>query len=234
MGVPPRLIVRPCAVWEAENRARRGKKKDNQVQVDAVEDLYIADQEDMIRARFYALLSRLLSAPPSGEALAELGALSGDETPIGSALGALGEAARAADPAAVDDEYHSLFIGGGQGGEICPFASHYLTGFLNERPLADLRGTMMEFGIEASGTSKEPEDGMVTVTEIMHGLITGAYGEPAGLESQRDFFLKHLQPWATDFFTDLETADAARLYAPVGTLGRVFMKVESEGFALST
>ena len=43
-------------------------------------------------------------------------------------------------------------------GEILPFASYYLTGFLKDKPLAKLRNDMKEIGIELAENVKEPED----------------------------------------------------------------------------
>ena len=42
-----------------------------------------------------------------------------------------------------------LFIGVGRG-ELLPFASVYMTGFLNEKPLATLRNDMVTLGVERS------------------------------------------------------------------------------------
>ncbi len=46
-------------------------------------------EEDVLRARFYAILAHLLTRPPSAEALQSVRALEGDETEMGRALGAL-------------------------------------------------------------------------------------------------------------------------------------------------
>ena len=116
---------------------------------------------------------------------------------------------------------------------MLPYASYYLTGFLLEKPLANLRGDMAALGIQTSGISKEPEDHIAYLCEIMHGLITGAFNEPASLETQKIFFMTHMAPWAGQFFTDLEGAELATLYMPVGTIGRLFMAIEAQAFELA-
>jgi len=51
--------------------------------------------------------------------------------------------------------------------------------------------------------------------------------------ADRQLFKKHLAPWIGHFFADMERAEAADFYRRVGTLGRVFIDIESEAFALS-
>ena len=132
-----------------------------------------------------------------------------------------------------EDEFSALFYGDGARGELLPYASYYLTGFLLEKPLAKLRGDMAALGIQTSGSSKEPEDHLAFLCEIMHGLITGAFNEPASIETQKKFFNTHMAPWVGQFFTDLEGAESAVLYMPVGTIGRLFMAIEAEAFEIA-
>lgn len=191
-------------------------------------------EEDALRARFYGWLAYVLGAPPSPQLIESLRALKGDETDIGCALGALAKVAGRTALESAQDEYSALFIGHGQGGELFPYKSHYLTGFLYEKPLAELRADMARLGIENSGVAKEPEDHIATLCEMMHGLITGAFGgAPSGLETQRRFFADHLACWAPDFFRDLEGAESSLLYGPVGAVGRAFMEIESQAFAMA-
>ena len=103
----------------------------------------------------------------------------------------------------------------------------------SERPLAELRKDMIELGIERSGTTVEPEDHIATLCEIMHGLITGAFGPPASVERQRQFFNRHIANWAGLFFEDLEGAESGVLYMPIGTVGKLFMAVEAEAFEMA-
>lgn len=189
-------------------------------------------EEDFLRAHFYGLLSRLLARPPSRETLDNLAALEGDDTEIGKSLGILSSVARKMPVGEAEDEYNTLFVGGGTGGELTPFASYYFAGALFDKPLVALRGDMDKLGIAASETSKEPEDAMFMLLEMMHGLITGTFGEAASLETQQEFFRTHLEPWAVEFFTDLEGSKAAGLYMPVGAMGRIFMDIEAKGFGM--
>lgn len=172
------------------------------------------------RANLYALLGHLLAAPPEAGMLARLAALDGDATPIGHALGALGEAARVSSTEEVAREYHDLFVGLGRG-ELLPFASYYLTGFLHERPLAELRGELERLGIGRAPGVHEPEDHLGFVCETMAGLLRG--GAP---ELAEGFFSRHLRPWASRCFADLAAAEGARFFRPVGELGRALMDVE--------
>lgn len=192
-------------------------------------------EEDLLRANVYGLLARMLAAPPSDETLEIVRGLAGanDGTAIGAALDDLGGLAAATPRAQAEDEFTRLFYGFGAGGEITPTASFYLTGFLNEKPLADLRDDLAALGVSASGFNKEPEDHIAFLCETMHGLITGAYHGGAGLGGQKSFFQKHLAPWAARMFEDIEGAEAAALYAPIGTVGKYFMAVEAEAFEMA-
>lgn len=188
-------------------------------------------EEDRARAQMYQLLGVLLSGPPSNALLLGLKALQGDDTPIGTATKQLAALADRTTPADAEREYNNLFVGLGRG-ELLPYASYYLTGFLNEKPLAELRTDLMARGIKANEDVKEPEDHMGTLCETMAGIITGEFSCDSDLTSQKAFFEAHLSKWAELFFTDLEKAQAAVFYAPVGSLGRAFMAVESNAFAI--
>lgn len=188
-------------------------------------------EEDVLRARFWGLFAALLNKPPSQDFLDRLAGIPDDDTPLGRALGAVAEAARATDAVAAAAEYDELFIGLTRG-ELLPYGSYYLTGFLHEKPLAALRADMADLGIGTEDDVAEPEDHIGMLAEMMQGLIAGALGEPLPLPRQKQFFSAHIQSWADRFFADLETAQAARFYRSVGTLGRAFLAVEAEAFAM--
>lgn len=188
-------------------------------------------EQDRARAQMYQLLGVLLSAPPSSDLLAGLAALQGDDTVLGKASKSLATLAARAKPDDIEREYNNLFVGLGRG-ELLPYASYYLTGFLNEKPLAELRTDLMARGIKRSDDVVEPEDHMGTLCEIMAGIITDEFPCDSGVDSQRQFFDAHMAKWAQLFFSDLEGAQNAVFYAPVGTLGRAFMEVESDAFAI--
>lgn len=187
--------------------------------------------EDRARAQMYQLLGVMLSNPPSDELLKGLASLTGDDSPLGTASKNLATLAERTPADVANREYNNLFIGLGRG-ELLPYASYYLTGFLNERPLANLRSDLKLRGIKSNTDVKEPEDHMGTLCEIMSGIITGEFACSSDLKSQKAFFDAHLAKWAELFFTDLERAQTAVLYAPLGSLGRAFMQVEAEAFAL--
>lgn len=191
----------------------------------------IPSPEDMARAGIYDLLAALLHRPPSAEALARIAGLQPGEGEIGRAVKSLAGMARVMDPESIEREHTALFIGLGRG-ELVPYASYYRTGFLNEKPLADLRADMARLGITRAPEVMEPEDGIASLCEMMAGLILGRFGEPASLAVQNEFFRAHLEPWARHFFSDLEKASSAAFYAPVGALGRAMMEIEAEMFRM--
>ncbi len=184
---------------------------------------------DAARAQEYALLAVLLSRAPDAEFLNRLASLRGDASPLGVAHAALAQAASQTNADRLQREYFDLFIGLGRG-ELLPYGSYYLTGFLHERPLARLREDLNGLGIERAEGNVEPEDHAAVLCEIMAGLIDGRLAAPAG--SDQRLFERHLKPWIGRFFSDLERAEAADFYRTVGTLGRVFMEIEIEAFAL--
>ena len=180
-----------------------------------------SDVLDLERARVFALLGRLLAAAPNPDLLRNLALLPGDASPLGKALAGLAQAAATANAAAVQREYLALFVGVARG-ELLPYASYYLTGFLHERPLAELRAELARLGIARAEGVAEPEDHLAFCCEAMAGLLSG------GFEGDADAFLaRHLKPWAGRCFADLEVAGAASFYRAVGAFGRVAMDIET-------
>lgn len=191
----------------------------------------LISDEDALRAHYYRFLSRLLAAPPDDEVLTVVRGLGSDDSDLGRALGALARVGSTTTIAAAREEYHDLFIGLGRG-ELVPFGSYYLTGFLHEKPLANLRGDMARLGIGRSDGTHEPEDHIAALCEMMAGLIVGDFGSGGDLAEQREFFNAHVAPWAGRFFEDLERAESACFYMPVGTIGRTFMTIEGTAFEM--
>lgn len=189
------------------------------------------DEVDSARAQEYALLAALLARAPDAALLKSLAQLRGDPSPLGVAHVDLAEAASRTDAQGVEREFFNLFIGIGRG-ELLPYGSYYLTGFLHERPLARLRDDLAKIGIERNEGNAEPEDHAAMLCEIMAGLAGGRFPGPAGAD--QNIFEKHLAPWIGRFFADLERAEEADFYRRVGTLGRVFVEIEMESFALPT
>jgi TorA maturation chaperone TorD len=187
------------------------------------------DGVDAARAQEYALLSVLLARAPDADLLARLAQLRGDPSPLGLAHAALAEAAADAQVTDVEREFFDLFIGIGRG-ELLPYGSYYLTGFLHERPLARLREFLAKVGIERVSGQAEPEDHAAILCEIMAELASGRFDAEPGTD--QELFEKHIAPWMSRFFADLERTEHANLYRRIGTLGRVFVEIESEAFAL--
>jgi TorA maturation chaperone TorD len=195
----------------------------------APENPIVLSDEDRLRADMYALLGELLRKEPSDDVIKIVAAFQGDGSDIGSASSVLATLASKLSGNEIRDEYMRLFIGVGRG-EILPFASYYLTGFLNDKPLANLRNAMAELGIERAEGVKEPEDHIASLFDIMNGLIRGAFGTSTDLGVQARFFKTHIEPWAPLLMQDIEAAKSAVFYAPVGTIGRAFMDIESAAF----
>ena len=187
------------------------------------------DEIDQLRAAEYGLLSLLLGKAPDPDTLVRVAALKGDASELGMAHIELAAAAAAADDRAVSKEFFELFIGLGRG-DLLPYASYYLTGFLHERPLARVREDLDALGIERAGISREPEDHIAILLEVMAGLARGDF--EADFSEQAKFFARHIKPWAARMFADLEMSPSAKFYRAVGRVGRVFMELEAEAFTL--
>lgn len=185
------------------------------------------DEMDAARAGEYALLARLLLRSPDAALLRGLAQLRGDATPLGLARIALAEAAAATDADGVGGEFFDVFIGLGRG-EVLAYASFYLTGFLHERPLAELRAALAGLGVARADDLAEPEDHIGILCEVMAGLAGGSLGSDNSGEA---FFRAHLLAWAERLFADLEACSSA-FYRAVGAYGRRFFEIETEAFSL--
>ncbi|MFZ0488187.1 MAG: molecular chaperone TorD family protein [Arenicellales bacterium] len=197
------------------------------------ETLTSVSQEDELRANAYALLGVLLAGTPNRELLDRLKAIEVGEdqqdTGMAAAWKTLAMAAGRTTPESVDDEYHALFIGIGRG-EVMPYGSWYLTGFLMERPLAQLRQDLKMLGFERREEVKEPEDHAGALMETMAMMIVDDRG--FGAHEQKQFFDRHLEPWIGKFFGDLQNASSANFYSAVGVLGSQFIEVEKQYLAM--
>lgn len=191
-----------------------------------------ADTGDTIRGETYGLLARLLSAAPDAELLATLVSATGDAAagPVGEAWSGLGEAAAETDAEAADDEFHTLFIGLGRG-EVVPYASWYLTGFLMGRPLVALRARLAALGFERQDGVSEPEDHVAALFDVMAALADPVDGED--LTVQRRFFEEFLAPWVERFMADVQQSQNASFYAAVARLGQRFAVLEKQYLGLA-
>ncbi len=193
--------------------------------------------EDQGRANFYALLSRLFSDAPDADflrALASAAPLPTDDVgaPLAQAWGQLIAMASAADVDAMHEEFEVLFVGIGKA-PLNLHASHHLTGFMMEQPLADVRAANAALGLVASEQSRHVDDHLASLLETMRVLITGFDGfAPKSLDIQRKYFEKHISPWFTRCFTNIVKSELANLYRPVAQLGSEFLSLEREQFSL--
>lgn len=188
--------------------------------------------EVQLRANTYSLLAALLATPPSDELRERLVAIS---VPLAqSAEGIAGAwqllklAAERSSTEAMDDEYHALFIGIGCG-ELVPYASWYLTGFMMDKPLALLREDLRVLGFERAQEVTEPEDHAAALCEVMAAMIVS---DDIGEATEHHFFNEHLAPWMAAFFADLQETKSAVFYRAVGRLGKEFIDLEQRYLAM--
>lgn len=188
------------------------------------------DPIDTARCEQYRFIARMLVAPPDSDMLRQIAQLRGDDTALGQGFGALARSAAQADADAVAREYFELFVGVGRG-ELLPYASFYLTGFLNERPLADLRSDLARLGVARAEGRHDPEDHIALLFEVMADMAAGEIA--ADTQTQAAFFERHIGPWAAQFFDDLAIAPSARFYRTVAEIGRILTDIESRAFSLA-
>jgi TorA maturation chaperone TorD len=191
--------------------------------------------EEIARAEIYGLLAQLYYAPPTPELLASLRVAVTEAPAQGAFLEEpwrqLVGVARELDDRAIADEYDALFGGVGKP-DIFLFGSHYLGGFLNEKPLARLRDTLAELGLGRDEAMPETEDHIAYECEVMRYLIAGDDAAVANLARQREFFSAHLQPWVDPLCDAIAAHPKARFYAQVAGFTRAFAGVETQGFDL--
>ena len=189
--------------------------------------------EEVARAEVYGLLAVLFQAPPPPELLANL-RLAVTEAPVPGAFleepfRQLVGAARARTDADIAAEYDALFGGVGKP-DILPYGSHYLSGFLNDKPLAELRTDLARLGLGRDETSGDTEDHIAYLCEVMRYLIAGDDVGVANLAQQQRFFNRHLQPWLGRLADQLRERPAAPFYQAVGEFLQAFSDVEAQGF----
>ena len=201
----------------------------------------LINDDDQARADTYSILASLLSSTPSQDLIDYLLHIDAcddvrHDVKEQQQLGEMGQAWLALKNAAgnygvsqLDDEYHDLFIGLGKG-QVVPYGSWHMTGFLMDKPLSDLRDDLTKLGISANAHTKDPEDHIAALFETMSILITA--DDIEGYQ-QRRFYIRHLHPWADKFFKSLQTASAAKFYKSVGLLGQQFVELENNYLNIS-
>ena len=189
--------------------------------------------EETARAEVYGLLSALYYAPLSAE-LHENIKVAVTESPAPGAVleGSWAELVAAAREQTLADivlEYDALFGGVGKP-ELYLFGSHYLSGFLNEKPLAALRTDIAALGLARDEAMPETEDHVAYLCEVMRYLIAGDDVEVANLTRQREFFARHLQPWVPMMCEAVMQHPKARFFRALAAFTQAFINVESQGF----
>lgn len=189
--------------------------------------------EETARAEVYGLLAELFYAAPSADLYERL-RVAVTEAPAAGAMlespwGELVAASREQSLAEICREYDALFGGVGKP-EVYLFGSHYLSGFLNEKPLAALRTDLAALGLARDEAMSETEDHVAYVCEVMRYLIAGDDVEVANLTRQREFFVRHVQPWFSMMFEAVMNHPKARFYRTICCFAQDFISIELQGF----
>lgn len=189
--------------------------------------------EEAARAEVYGLLASLFYAPPSQVLLDAIAAApaTGDSL-FEQAWNELATACRHAQPAAVREEYEGLFIGVGKP-EVLLYGSFYLSGFLMEKPLAELRADLAKLGLERSESMPESEDHLAALCDVMRYLIVSDDAVLSSLASQQKFFDTHMRSWVLTCCEAVENHPDARFYRRAALLARRFFEVEMQAFDMA-
>lgn len=200
-------------------------------------DSSLPSPDDQARADLYALLARLLLAPPDAALLNALA----NSTPIVAQGGDpalercwehLTLASSVMDAGAVAAEFNSLFVSIGTP-PVDPYGSRYLAGFINDAPLAALRADLARLGLRRAPRVAEFEDHLGALCETMRVLIAGAPGiASASIAQQKIFFDRHILPWCDRALDDIAGAEGTNYYRLVARLGAAFLALEAEAFPL--
>ena len=184
------------------------------------------DEEQRYRASAYGLLAGLFRSPPDQSILDQLSVLAGfDENgdDLMLAMSTLALSAQRHNPDTIEEEFYQLFIGLGKG-EVVPYGSWYLTGFLMEKPLSDLRDDLARLGYQRSEEVVEPEDHIAALCEVMSIMI----GDATDLSVQRQFFQTHMLSWMDVFLRDLGEAGSSVFYKAVARFGAAYIALEKQ------
>ena len=191
------------------------------------------DTEELARAELYGLLARLWLAPPDAELLRQFAVAVTQAPEAGAHLEEpwmqLVAALRDTTVDAAAEEHDALFHGVGKP-EVFAYGSYYLTGFLNEKPLAALRTDLQALGLTRDPARVETEDHVSYVFEVMRYLIAGDDAEVCNLEQQRRFFRTHVQPWVEDLCNTTAAHPRALTWRAVADFTRSFVQIEAQAF----
>lgn len=206
-------------------------------------NLPLADQiseEDLARADLYGLLANLFFTPPDNDLLHRIAASAAygngqnapKEADLTIAWQALVDLAAQSNEKEWKSEYEQYFIGVGKQ-EVFLYGSYYLTGFLNEKPLVQLRDDLAALGIAGSESVTETEDHIAALCEVMRYLIAGEDLGVSNLTQQKKFFNEHIRPWADQLFDAVDQKSEIKYYRVVAALARAFFAMEGQAFDMT-
>lgn len=192
--------------------------------------------EDQVRADFYALLASVFHHAPDHRLLQAIviapEPAAENEPALADAWSALAAASAVVQAEAIHEEYEALFIGVGRP-PVMLYGSHYLAGFLNEKPLAELRTDLARMGFARDGAVRETEDHIAALCDVMRAMILGDVGQaPATLDEQKTFFATHMRPWILDCCDATIKNDKSNYYARVAAFAKIFFQIEIQAFEM--
>lgn len=192
-----------------------------------------ADSEELARAELYGLMARMWIAPPDADLLQQFRVAVTQAPQAGALLeepwAQLVAAMRSTTAEAASEEFQALFQGVGKP-EVFVYGSYYLAGFLNEKPLAQLRSDLAALGLEGNTSGGETEDHVACELEVMRYLIAGDDAGVCNLEQQRRFFRAHVQPWVGELCATVAAHPRAVLYRQVAAFTHAFIDIETQAF----
>ena len=192
--------------------------------------------EDQVRADFYALLASLFYRGPDERLLQSI-VIAGEPTAEASdellkAWRALSQASAVVSQEAVGEEYESVFVGVGRA-PVLLFGSFYIAGFMMEKPLVALRNDLAALGFARNDDANESEDHLAALCDVMRALILGDLADaPADVAVQKQFFAKHIQPWAGKCCDAIQANEQTNYYRRVAAFTKVFFEIEAEAFEI--
>jgi TorA maturation chaperone TorD len=188
--------------------------------------------EDVARANWYGLISRLFYAPPDPNLLAEISRSGQDGEPAASgglaaAWRGLQEACRTAYPAVVRQEHDALFVGVGRS-EVTPYLSGYAEAAAADRYLVRLRDQLDAWGLARRLGVGEVEDHISGICDIMRWLVENQ----RSLVEQQQFFGDFAYRGGMAFCAAVHKSPSANFYKHVATLTSSFLEIERTAFEM--
>ncbi len=193
--------------------------------------------EETARAEIYGLLAQLFYQVPAPDLLSQMRVAVTDAPVAGGFLEEpwrqVVTAAQQSSDEEIANEYNHLFGGVGKP-EVYLYASHYVSGFLNDKPVARLREDLSALGLERDDSMSETEDHFACLCEVMRYLIAGDDVSVSNLTHQEAFFATHIQPWAQEMTESIAKHPKAHFFAVLAEFTQAFLGIEAQGFDLLT